>query len=411
MRSVRSCLKFFPQLFILSALIISCSKETTAPVYKNFVSKEVSLQLTRDYLFGLADAISESNPEVLDIEPLIVYDVTVYKIVYKTTVNNQEINASGLVCIPAVSGDYPVISFQNGTNTVNAYAPSESPSDYSYQMIELIASLGYIVVISDYPGFGASASIPHPYLIKEPTVRSLVDNLYAVKELAASELPGINLINEYYLLGYSQGGWATLALHKALEADYSEDFDLIGSACGAGPYNIYLLLQGMINVPVYPMPVYIGYIVNAYYAYNQFTNPVSDIFNEPYASRLSSLYTGLLNSSQINSQLTTSIPDLINADFLTGFESASRYASVREALNNNSIQAWHSYKSLLLLHGENDKDVDPVATENIYSDMIEAGTSPDICKKVIIPGADHGSGIIPAMIEGILFLNDLKTSR
>ena len=43
-----------------------------------------------------------------------------------------------------------------------------------------------------------------------------------------------------------------------------------------------------------------------------------------------------------------------------------------------------------------------LSTENMYSAMIEAGTSEDICKKVIIPGADHGSGIIPAMIQGIL---------
>ncbi len=94
--------------------------------------------------------------------------------------------------------------------------------------------------------------MPHPYLVKEPTVRSLVDNLYAVKELAASELPGMNLINEYYLLGYSQGGWATLALDKALELDYSADFDLNGSACGAGPYDIYLLLQGMVDATTIP---------------------------------------------------------------------------------------------------------------------------------------------------------------
>ncbi len=141
-------------------------------------------------------------------------------------------------------------------------------------MIELVASLGYIVVIPDYPGFGSSASIPHPYLIKEPTVRSLVDNFYAVKEMAASELPGINLMDDYYLLGYSQGGWATLALHKSLETEHSQDFNLIGSACGAGPYDIYLLMQGMINVTTYPMPVYLGYIANAYTAYDQFTNPV-----------------------------------------------------------------------------------------------------------------------------------------
>lgn len=364
-----------------------------------------------EQLSFLVEAASVNNPEVLQIKPLIVNDVTVYKIVFKTTVNNQDINASGLVCVPATPGDYPVLSFQNGTNTVNAYAPSQFPSDYSYQMIELIASLGYIVVISDYPGFGASASLPHPYLVKEPTVRSLVDNLYAVKEMAASELPGINLINEYYLLGYSQGGWASLALHKALEEDFNEDFDLIGSACGAGPYNIYLLLEEMINAATYPMPVYLGYIVNAYTSYDQFTNSVNDIFNEPYASRISTLYTGMLSSSEINNQLTTSIPGLINPDFLAGFGSAAEYSSVREALNRNSIPAWHSYKHLLLLHGSDDNDVDPAATENMYSAMIDAGTSENICSKVIIPDADHGSGIIPAMIQGILFLNDLKTAR
>jgi hypothetical protein len=329
MRSERSFVKFLIQLFILSAFVISCSKETTPPVYKYFVSKEVAVQLTKEYLSSLVDAAAGANPEVLEIKPLIVHDVTVYKIVYKTTVNNQEINASGLVCVPATHGDYPVLSFQNGTNTMNADAPSESPANGSYEMIELIASLGYIVVIPDYPGFGASVTIPHPYLVKEPTVMSLVDNLRAVKELAGSGLPGINLINEYYLLGYSQGGWATLALHKALETDYSGDFDLIGSACGAGPYDIYLLLLGMINVTTYPMPVYLGYILNAYTAYSQFTNPVTDLFNEPYASRISSLYTGLLTSQEINNQLTTSIPDLITPGFLAGFETSPGYSSVR----------------------------------------------------------------------------------
>jgi pimeloyl-ACP methyl ester carboxylesterase len=411
MRTEKPFLKLLAQLFILSSFIISCSKETTSPVYKNFVSKEFCLQLTKGQLSIMVDAASVISPEALEIKPLIVSDIKVYKVVYKTTVNSQEINASGLVCVPDKPGDYPVLSFQNGTNTVNANAPSELPSDNYYEMIELIASLGYIVVISDYPGFGTSASIPHPYLVREPTVRSLVDNLYAVKECAVSELPGINLINEYYLLGYSQGGWATLALDKALEADYSEDFDLIGSACGAGPYNMYLLMQEMINVTTYPMPVYLGYIVNAYTSYDQFSNPVTDIFNKQYASKISSLYNGLLTSSEINNQLTTSIHDLINPDFLTGFTSASEYSSVRDALVNNSIEAWNSYKPLLLLHGANDKDVNPVSTENIYSAMIDAGTSEDICTKVIIPDADHGSGIIPAMVQGILFLNDLKTSR
>ena len=266
-----------------------------------------------------------------------------------------------------------------------------NPLDFTYQLIEFIASMGYVVVIADYPGFGESAQIPHPYLITEPTVRSLVDMLYTVKEIGGSEFPGITFKNEYYLLGYSQGGWATLALHKALEQDYSSDFNLKGSSCGAGPYNILQLLEGMVNKSTYPMPVYLAYILNAYTAYNQFTNPVSDIFNEPYASRVSSLFTGLLTSAQINNQLTTSISGLINPDFMSGFITSSKYSSVRDALNNNSITAWHSYKPLLFTHGGSDTQVDPASTENMYNAMIQAGTSPDLCKKVIIPDVDHGA--------------------
>ncbi len=407
----RSCTRLLILLLIAPAIFISCTRETTAPTYKNFVSKKVSLQLTKEYLSGLVDLVSGTDPGVLEIKPLIENDVTVYKVVYKTKIMNQEINASGLVCVPAVKGNYPVLSFQNGTNTLNASSPSESPSDFSYQMIELIASLGYVVVIPDYPGFGESASLTHPYLVREPTVRSLVDMLYAVREMAPSELDGIGIVNKYFLMGYSQGGWATLALHKALELDYSNDFTLGGSACGAGPYDIYLLMQGMINITTYSNPVYIGYIVNAYSVYSQFTNPVTDILNQPYASRLSTLYTGQLTSGEINNQLTTSIPDLINPEFLAGFTSAPKYSSIRDALTNNSISAWHSYKPLMLLHGSVDTTVDPIMTENMYNEMIQSGTSADLCKKVIIPGADHGSGIVPSLVQGILFLNNLRNSR
>jgi len=411
MKISRSILRISILFLILVTFLTSCSKDKPDPVYSYFVSKELSLQFTKEYLTGLIDVVSASNPEVSEIRSLIASDIVVYKMVYKTTIEGQEINASGLVCVPSTPGDYPVLSFQNGTNTMNAYAPSEYPSDYSYQLVELIASMGYIVVIADYPGFGESSRIPHPYLVAEPTIRSLVDMQFAVKELAISELPGITLKNEYYLLGYSQGGWATLALHKALELDYAEDFNLRGSACGAGPYDIYLLMQEMISVTTYPMPVYLGYILNAYTYYNQFSNPVNDIFNEPYASRISSLYTGLLTSEQINNQLTTSITELINPDFYSGFTTAPEYSSIRDALNNNSITGWHSYKPLFLFHGEEDASVNPVSTENIYSAMIQSGTSEDICKKVIIPDVGHSEGAVPGLIQGILFINNLKSSE
>jgi pimeloyl-ACP methyl ester carboxylesterase len=405
-------------IFLQSVLILlfisffaSCKKEDTANNYSYFVSKQFAVEYNTGYITSLIDLAAVSLPDIAGIKAFMNNDISVYKVTYKTKVNGSQINASGLVCVPKSPGKYPVLSFQNGTNTVNASSPSQSPLDYTYQLVEFIASMGYVVVISDYPGFGVSSDIAHPYLVKEPTVQSLVDLLYSVKEMAGSELPGITLKNEYYLLGYSQGGWATLALDKALEQNYSSDFTLGGVACGAGPYDITFLLQGMVNKSTYPMPYYLAYIVNAYITYNQFTNPASDIFNEPYASRVSTLFTGLLPSDQINSQLTTSIPGLINADFISGFATNAKYASIRTALNNNSVSAWNTYKPLLLLHGGNDTFVDPASTENMYSAMIQAGTSPEILEKHIVPGVGHTEGALPCMIQGILFLNSLHSNK
>jgi hypothetical protein len=411
LRTPKAILKFSLILILIVSTVTSCKKENTGNKYSYFISKEFLLSYTSSYINSLVSNLAGIYPEINVIKSRFGGAVNVYRIIYKTTINGQEIEASGLVCTPVTQGEYPVICFQNGTNTVNAYAPGNFPLNTTFQIVEIIASMGFVVVVPDYPGFGASAQIPHPYLIAEPTVTSIVDMLFAVKELAKSEIEGISVKNEYYLIGYSQGGWATMALHKAMEIDYPGEFNLGGSVCGAGPYDINFLFQSMINVTTYPMPVYLGYIVHAYSAYGQFTNPVNEILNEPYASRLNSLYTGLLNFDQINYQLTTSVQGLITPDFLSGFTSAPKYSSVREALTKNSVAPWHTLKPLYLLHGGNDTQVNPAVTTYFYDAMIAAGTSSGICTKEIIPGLDHGDGVAPCMIKGIQFILNLTTSK
>jgi len=312
------------QIALFLFLVYSCKKEDESP-YNYLISTEKAVNYADQYINTLLNTAGSYYPEINALKPFISGGVDVYVLTYTTDIGTKKINASGLVCVPQKPGSYPVISFQNGTNTVDAYAPSNFVLNTQYQMVEIIASMGYIVLIPDYPGFGASASVPHPYLVKEPTVRSIADMLRAVKEAAGNEIKNIEVKNEYYFIGYSQGGWATMALHNALEKDYKSEFNLIASVCGAGPYDLYYLLSNMTDVTVYPMPVYLCYIINAYKAYNQFSNQVTDILKEPYASRLSSLFNGQLNSGQINAQLTTSIPDLLTEEFLAGFKSEPKF--------------------------------------------------------------------------------------
>lgn len=398
-------------VLVLSMLIPSCRKDNQDQEIKHFISKDLRTILRTNTINAFIDAISVIAPDAVNIKPLVTSDVNVYKVIYKSDIAGKETRLSGLVCVPTTPGEYPVLSFQNGTNTMNSNAPSESPVNSVFPLIESMAATGYIVVIADYPGFGESKDIPHPYLVAEPTVNSLVDLLYAVKEMDAKELPEVTVKNEYYVIGYSQGGWATLELDRALELDYNKDFNVAGACCGAGPYNISVLLRDMITAQTYPEPVYIAYILNAYKAYNQFTNPISDILKEPYASRVPNLFNGTNNFGQINAQLTTSIPGLITNEFITGFAGSPKFAPVREAVERNSISGWHTNVPLLMVHGSSDTQVFPVATETMYASMISEGSSTSVVKKVIIPGADHSDGVAPAMIMGFLFLNDLKNSR
>ncbi len=392
----------------VTLLLFSCRKESDPPEYDYCVSLDHLTTYNTAYISTLLDNVSGEWPEIADLKALMTTDVKLYKLVYRTTVNGNQVNASGLVCVPVNAGEYPVLCFHNGTNTVNAFAPTNFPLDPSFQMIEFVASMGYIIVIPDYPGFGASAQLDHPYLITEPTVQSVVDMLYAVKEISLYEFPGVSALNEYYLLGYSQGGWAAMNMHRALELDYADDFNLAGSACGAGPYNLRLLLDEMLGSSTYNMPVYIGYIIHAYSSYDQFTNPVTEILNEPYASALDGLYDGTKTSGQINSQLTNSISDLINADFLSGYDSDPKYASVRDALARNSITAWNSKVPLLMIHGGSDTQVDPITTGDMHAAMLQAGTDPSLCIKEILPGLDHGDGVIPALLKGLFFIGALR---
>jgi pimeloyl-ACP methyl ester carboxylesterase len=398
-------------LIAVVSFVASCTKEDNEPVNSYLVSTEIVFNYTTTTINSLIDLASGQEPQISSLKQYVKSDVRVFKIIYKTTVGGKEINASGLVCVPLNEGDYPVLSFQNGTNTLNTMAPSISPLNNAYMLVEVIASMGFVVIIPDYPGFGESVSVPHPYLVADPTVTSITDMFHAAEEFDKSVLPDISIKNEYYLIGYSQGGWATLALHKALELDFTSDFNLAGSVCGAGPYDINLLFQGMVNVSTYSMPVYIGYIFNAYSSYGQITNPVTDIFNEPYASRISTLYKGTLSFDQINSQLSTSISALMNPSFISGYNTSDRYSTVRKAFKDNSIAPWHTYKHILFVHGDSDTQVNPVTTETMYSAMISEGTSADLCTKVLIPGADHGDGILPAMLMGIQFLYDLKETK
>jgi len=337
-------------------------------------------------------------PDMADIIPSVRYGAKVYSVTYNTTLGTKKLVASGLVCIPDGGNSYPLLSFQNGTNTVYANAPSLNPGNYTIQLITGFASTGFIVVIPDYLGFGASTQVFHPYLQLEATVTPILDLFRAVKEMSSKTDLNFKLSTDTYLMGYSQGGLSTLQLHKTIETSYSSEFNLKAVGCGAGPYNLPLITQLVVSATTYSQPYYIAYIMKGFESVNAFTNPYSDIFNDPYASRIDGLFNGINSGGAINDQLTTNMAQLFTSDFRANFNSSAKYKGMLDALTASSVSAWKIKTPLILTHGQSDTDVSPLMTSQLYTDLIKLDPNLPVTY-IPMPGLDHGGASAPSLVN------------
>ena len=408
MRTVIKSLAALSAALMLFA-VQSC-KEKTDPFDDNvyLVSSERELTYTESNILTLLNIAKGVYPGVSQIISDVEGGVIIYSITYNTTFKGEDVIASGIIAVPSVSGSYPVLAYQNGTNTLYANAPSVNPELTLYQLIECAASTGYVVVMTDYLGFGVSEEIAHPYLHKESTVQTVVDMFRALQEFDEDIAMDITVKNEYYLMGYSQGGWATLALLEAMENDYATDFNTAGSSCGSGPYDISYFNNWLLGLTEYPMPSFVGYISNAYKSHGLITNPLSEIFNDPYAGRIPGLYDGLHSTGQINDQLSEVVAVLFRPEYISGYAASPSYQNIRTAMTENSVQGWDCNIPLLLLHGAADTYVPEVLSQRMYDAMIGAGTSTSTCAYVKLDGIDHGSGIVPAGLAGLAFFKSLR---
>lgn len=396
---------------LFGLLFASCNNNDPVPQEPQFTYfksgeevKTISQGISQVYFSVLASQYDVASGMAAEVGS----NVTVYKITYYTTFQDSALLVSGLVCVPDNEGTYPVLCFQNGTNVEYAKAPSKDFDSNLFTLLESVSSMGYIVVIPDYPGFGESEQVFHPYLEADNTVPSLVDILKATQEFVGQDEIAASLNSDLYIMGYSQGGWATMQLQHEIETKGLDGYDLKASSCGAGPYDLNYLNFLIPSQDSYPMPYFLAFLMDAYHIHGEFSNPLSDIFAEPYASKIPGLFNGVNTGGQINSELTASISDLLNSDYRVGFQTEAKYQSIRDAFTKNSITAWNVTTPTHLYHGQNDTFVPLEMSQKMMQEFTDAGVSQDKVQFTVMPGVDHQTGIIPFGLASLQWFLSMK---
>lgn len=392
MKSFKSFYRYIASLvFVVSALFISgCSgdDDEIAP------EVEVAKLSESELLFSRSKeemALLVNFAGYPDMASYIKYDADIYTITYKTDYLGQEILASGLVSFPVTGDAMPMLSFQHGTIVKHSDAPTVDTEQYG--LIAGLASTGYILLIPDFIGFGSSSDILHPYYRADITASSVMDMMIAAKELA--QLKDYKFNGKAFLAGYSEGGFATMATHKAIEEDGLEGFELVASAPASGGYDLKGMQAYFFSSEVYHQPYYMAYVALAYKSTYGWDQPLSDFFQEPYASEIPGYFDGTMSGSSINAQLDTVVADFIAPDFLNNVDTDLKYLDIRVAFEENSLDNWVPQNKMFMYHGTADVTVPYQNSVDTYANLITAGASSETVQLIAIEGADHETGVFP----------------
>jgi pimeloyl-ACP methyl ester carboxylesterase len=300
--------------------------------------------------------------------------INLYRVQYWTQrFDGAPIVASGLVAVPGGGKPRGVVSYQHATTCRSDYVPSAIGLNEGTLGAAIFGGSGFLFVAADYIGLGVSEEV-HPYLYSASEVSAVADLLKAANMLA--EHVGCAWSNSVYLIGFSQGGHATMAAHRALEATNDPRFQVAASAAVAGPYDLAAYtFPNALATQSKSHSVCIAYMVNAYctiYGY-----PESDVLKEEYAATVPALFDGTHYSFEVEAALPANPRDMFRAQFLNDYDNG-RNTWLLTALAENEAYKWTPRAPVRLYYGEGDTMVSPEEARMVYEEFRRRGCSVEL---------------------------------
>jgi pimeloyl-ACP methyl ester carboxylesterase len=396
---------YVARLLVLGGLSVSlgagsgCSKEGAAPVLENpatpaapethLLGSTLIGEYSRAELAGRVAGIPVAGA-------LARYPIRVYRLTYATKgLDGQTITASGALLVPVGAPAVPLLSYQHGT--IRPADEDRAPSYYSsssevYSVVSVLASTGYAVSAPDYIGYGASKALPHPYEHGATLASASLDMLRAAREFCARENVTVNQKN--FLLGYSEGGYATMALHKLMEEQTGAALAVTASAPGAGAYHKTAFATYILSAtqPLNFLSTYV-WVLDTYNRAYDLNRPFTYYYNQPWAG-------------QLQANPFSSVPEQAAQLFTAPFRQAvlnRTDAPLAAAFRANDLHDWRPRAPLALFHGTADDYVPFFNSQDAYTAMRARGATQVELRP--IQGGNHFTSVPQYTLEALAFIS------
>jgi pimeloyl-ACP methyl ester carboxylesterase len=340
-----------------------------------------------------------------------------YKLTYTTFDHRGTAStASGLLAVPTesltfpyhpISTPVPVVCYQHGTIFLKNSAPSQSGSIFDLYA-QTLASDGYAVLMTDYPGLGDSPVL-HPYLHARSEATSAIDLLRAGLDYMTNSL-SLSWNGQLFLMGYSQGGHATLALQKELQIYHSNEFFVTASAPMAGPHDLSgTMSDQLLSDQTFQVPSFIPYLVFGLNTIYDFYEDPSKWLKEPYATDLPPLFDGQHTALEINAAMTNRPKYIFTEELISDFETNPQNLLRKALRTNDTSTGWVPAVPTRLYHCAGDTTVPKANSRIAVSNFWAAGASTNLVSLYDpSPTANHVTGEQPCFDAAKAWFDTLR---
>ncbi|RYY16379.1 MAG: hypothetical protein EOO36_11250 [Cytophagaceae bacterium] len=359
-----------------------------------FVAADSVTTLSKTQLQSLATLIGFGA-----FTPQLKYAVTFRRFLYKTTYQGQLIQVSGMLAIPLSTPAPPaLLSAQHGTMFRYADAPSNFPATLTG--FELFASTGFVTLIPDYIGLGVSSNLRQSFYDKPTSAGAVIDMIKAAQYYLGQRKVALN--PHLFLVGYSEGGYVTMAAQQEIETNPQHGLTLTAAAAGAGGYDLPGMLGGVATAPTYATPAFLALFVQAYNTTYGWNRPLTDFFQVPYAAQIPALLDGTKARPDIDAALSTSPATLFTPAFYASLSSASGEPVLKQKMQDNSFFNWVPKSPTRLYHGTADASVFYQTSATTFARFQAAGATN--VAFFPIAGGTHETSVAPMMADALPWL-------
>ncbi|MEO6914459.1 MAG: alpha/beta fold hydrolase [Chitinophagaceae bacterium] len=385
---------------LLLVIFTGCKKNENQPALPAN-SRFVSASLIRT--FSKADMQALATKAGFGTFSLLAKnDADFYRMIYKTSFKGKDVEVSGLLGIPKnVTVPPSLVCAQHGTIFKFSDAPTNFPNIFSG--FELFAAAGFVVMLPDYIGYGVSQHLTHPYYDQASSGLTVVDMIKATKDFLV--LQKMQTSTRQFLVGYSEGGYATMAAQKEIETNSSHGISLTAAAEGAGGYDLTVFLSTISTTTTYAAPSFLSFILKSYDSTYGWNRPFTDFFTPAYAAKIPALLNGTKSREEIDAALTTSIPALLNPAFYAALTDPMKEIPLKTQLLTNSFISWVPKAPTRLYHGTADEVVPYETTIATFNRWKTAGATN--VEFFSTAGGTHKTTVEPMMLNALGWLLEL----